>query len=431
MCRPNGDTRRLLVRRRRSLVVLLVVAALLGPTAAAADPASAMRTIEESRRSLNEARQGVDHATRAVEQAWTDLARIDDLLAARTAELGRLEDDLTVAEQAWRDAQQRTRRASTHLRDLGAQLDEVMMQHTAHKSRVDQRAANVYMGAGGAQTGALYTTLLGVSDLHDLSVGMRALEATLSDDREAVSQTRQLAVEMIEQRAALAEIRAEHEDAEAAARKAHDRVEQLVRRQHVIVGQVVSERERRQGIIAELESDRERALALVREVQSSLAALTGELQYQLPEGWRDLPSDGPLPAWAAVLPARGQRVAGAIDEAARAQGIDPRLLAALVWSESSFHPGAVSHAGAIGLAQLMPGTARMLGVEPLDPAQNLNGGARYLAMQLATFGSVELALAAYNAGPGAVRRHGGVPPYAETQMYVVTVLKRYATIVGT
>lgn len=98
------------------------------------------------------------------------------------------------------------------------------------------------------------------------------------------------------------------------------------------------------------------------------------------------------------------------------------LFQALVRQESDFNPGALSPKGAIGYAQLMPGTAAMLGVDPHDPTQNLDGGARYLLTQLQTFQSPILALAAYNAGPQAVRKYGGVPPYRETQGYVVRVI---------
>lgn len=103
-------------------------------------------------------------------------------------------------------------------------------------------------------------------------------------------------------------------------------------------------------------------------------------------------------------------------------GVDPKLLAAVAQVESNFNPSAVSRAGASGLMQFMPGTAAGMGIDPLDPAQAVDGAARYLRQQIDAFGSVELALAAYNAGPGAVRRHGGVPPYAETQAYVPKVL---------
>lgn len=116
--------------------------------------------------------------------------------------------------------------------------------------------------------------------------------------------------------------------------------------------------------------------------------------------------------------------AAEITAAATKYGLDPALLAGLVKQESGFNPTARSGAGAVGLTQLMPATARGLGVtDPTDPVQALEGGAKYLRQQLDRFGGDErLALAAYNAGPGAVQRFGGVPPYAETQNYVKTVL---------
>jgi soluble lytic murein transglycosylase-like protein len=112
--------------------------------------------------------------------------------------------------------------------------------------------------------------------------------------------------------------------------------------------------------------------------------------------------------------------AGEIDAAAARHGIDPALLRGLIRQESNFDPNARSSAGAMGLCQLMPATAAGLGVtNPSDPVQNIEGGAKYLRQQLDRFGGdVTKALAAYNAGPGAVQRYGGVPPYAETQNYV-------------
>ena len=135
--------------------------------------------------------------------------------------------------------------------------------------------------------------------------------------------------------------------------------------------------------------------------------------------------------WADALPGAGRPWAGAIDAAATKAGIDPRLLAAITQAESGFNPAAVSGAGAVGLTQLMPGTASGLGVDPTDPVANLDGGARYLAGQLDSFGRVGLAVAAYNAGPGAVRQAGGVPDYPETQAYVRRVLAYYQQLGGT
>jgi soluble lytic murein transglycosylase-like protein len=113
-----------------------------------------------------------------------------------------------------------------------------------------------------------------------------------------------------------------------------------------------------------------------------------------------------------------------IEQAAARYGLDPALLSGLIQQESGFDPSARSGAGALGLTQLMPSTAASLGVaEPLDPAQSIEGGARYLSQLLHQFaGNTADALAAYNAGPGAVEQYGGVPPYSETQQYVTKVL---------
>lgn len=116
--------------------------------------------------------------------------------------------------------------------------------------------------------------------------------------------------------------------------------------------------------------------------------------------------------------------AAQINAAGAANGIDPSLLAGLIKAESNFQPGVGSGAGAQGLTELMPGTARSVGVvDPHNPTESIEGGARVLREALEKFGgSVELALAAYNAGAGAVEQYNGIPPYPETQAYVPRVL---------
>ena len=109
-------------------------------------------------------------------------------------------------------------------------------------------------------------------------------------------------------------------------------------------------------------------------------------------------------------------------EAARRHGVPEDLFLRLVQQESNWNAEAKSHKGAIGLAQLMPGTARYLRVDPTDPKENLDGGARYLKEQYREFRSWRLALAAYNAGPGAVKKHGGIPPFRETRQYVRKIM---------
>jgi len=119
------------------------------------------------------------------------------------------------------------------------------------------------------------------------------------------------------------------------------------------------------------------------------------------------------------LQAYGQEIA----QAARQFSVDPALVRAVIHAESGFNPRARSNKGATGLMQLMPGTARMLGVtDALQPSDNIRGGTQYLAEQLTRFNNdISLAAAAYNAGPGAVQKYAGIPPFAETQVYVQRV----------
>jgi soluble lytic murein transglycosylase-like protein len=185
---------------------------------------------------------------------------------------------------------------------------------------------------------------------------------------------------------------------------------------------------------------------------ASMLALAGTAQAEVleigPGGKVKMLSDAPNATWSLedeqqidgdgiVIPDRAVTVltergwagdyAEALVEVAQANEISPYLLEAVVWQESRWNPAARSRAGAIGLAQLMPGTARDLGVDPNDPLENLSGGARYLRQQLNRFdGNVEKALAAYNAGPGRVMTAGGIPSIPETQAYVRAIVARLA-----
>jgi len=149
---------------------------------------------------------------------------------------------------------------------------------------------------------------------------------------------------------------------------------------------------------------------------SLTSALTGSGPTVLPGANS---SSGTLPA---NIPFRDL-----IESVAAGQGVPPALIAAIIHAESNFNPNAVSPAGAKGLMQLMDGTAAGLGVtDSFDPAQNVAGGTAYITSMLERYdGDVSLALAAYNAGPGAVEEYGGIPPYAETQKYVPSVLRLF------
>jgi soluble lytic murein transglycosylase-like protein len=150
-----------------------------------------------------------------------------------------------------------------------------------------------------------------------------------------------------------------------------------------------------------------------REPESAMAPVVGQVAEARPP----VPLPGELVRRAAIR-----------------QGLPPEFVESVARSESGLRPDAVSHKGAIGLMQLMPGTARELHADPYDPEQNAEAGARLLRRLLIQYqnhpNQLRLALAAYNAGEGAVRKHGGVPPYAETSAYVERVLRIYSGAVA-
>lgn len=162
-------------------------------------------------------------------------------------------------------------------------------------------------------------------------------------------------------------------------------------------------------------------------MKSQMALLDGRLAKQYEGSVRLRPdadkvsfaTDGPMPRFTGSYKGEYLETARA---AARKYNIPEDLFLRLVQRESGWNPNVTSNKGAQGLAQLMPGTADLLGVDINDPVQNLNGGARYLRMMYDKFGNWRLALAAYNAGPGAVEEHDGIPPYDETKAYVIAIL---------
>ena len=166
------------------------------------------------------------------------------------------------------------------------------------------------------------------------------------------------------------------------------------------------------------------AIAQVMEVGPTGVALISGPSVITTEGVQ--PIVPPRPA--ARLPVAPPAAQPVLQAAGAMSGLSPRLLEAVAFVESRFRQDSVSPKGAMGMMQLMPTTASDLGVDPSDPAQNAQGGATYLRQMLAMFdNNLELALAAYNAGPSAVIRHGGVPPYAETRAYVAAVMDYLAS----
>jgi soluble lytic murein transglycosylase-like protein len=177
---------------------------------------------------------------------------------------------------------------------------------------------------------------------------------------------------------------------------------------------------------------------MMQRLQEFQAQSAGAPAFQLPSGVSGLSGNAPDANGFAPFNPKGLGISiqadqaptglkGLIDEAANENGIDPALLDAVVATESSYDPKCRSRAGAMGLTQLMPDNVKELGVKnPYDPRENLQGGAKQLSQLLAKYpGRIDLALAAYNAGPGAVAKYGGVPPYTETKNYITKVMNLY------
>ena len=166
------------------------------------------------------------------------------------------------------------------------------------------------------------------------------------------------------------------------------------------------------------------AQATLPRVQAELAARRLHARQTPPQPAAARQTSRPAAAPSPTLPCYAEH----IQQASARYGVSPLLISAVIGSESACQPQAVSHKGARGLMQVMPDTARAMGYDPADmfePAIAIDAGTRYLAMQLRAFGRVDWGLAAYNAGPKAVERHGGIPPYKETRHYVQKTVRRY------
>lgn len=360
-----------------------------------------------------------------MEDTTTALTSLQDALLAARAELAILEEELAEAEAAHAVALLHADQTRAEVARRDAELDAHLARWSDGRARLRDQAVHAYKHGNGVAGEVLVRGVTAAGDWHEIAVTLTTVERLAEDGRAAVQDEAHHTREVAALRSTADAARAA---AVQAARDASLQAERLSERSDaaaVTAEGIAADEAATAATLAQLEADTAARELLVAELQATVARLELDASRVLIPVQVDLDPFRPPPAWAGQLPGDGPRWAAAIEATAARHGIDGRLFAALVWSESGFNPGVVSHAGALGLAQLMPGTARGLGVDPHDPLQNLDGGARYLRTQLDTFGRVDLALAAYNAGPGRVHRAGGVPNIVETQVYVPRVLDRY------
>ncbi|MFP4234783.1 MAG: transglycosylase SLT domain-containing protein [Nitriliruptoraceae bacterium] len=386
---------------------------------------------------LSRSRGALEEATRSLAELRTEVQRVTDEVAALDAELraasteqARLAVELEGAEVELAERREDVTQARRAVADRDAALTEALQAWRAGRAQIAARAVDLYKRGSGVGSEVLVRGVVQARDWHEVGVTLETVTRLAEDDRATVEESATLTRELAELRAAADTARAEAAEHERAAATARDEVARLADAAAATASTIAATLEDRTHLLARLEADEEARAVLVADLEAAVARLELAASRVFVPVEVDLDPYGPAPAWAAGLPGDGSRWAAAVDATARRHGLDGRLFAALVWSESGFSPGVVSHAGALGLAQLMPGTAAGLGVDPRDPLQNLDGGARYLRTQLDDFGRVDLALAAYNAGPGRVRQAGGVPAIVETQLYVTRVIQRYERLLG-
>jgi soluble lytic murein transglycosylase-like protein len=428
-------------RRGRGPLAAAVVASLLvvpsAPVAGAAE-----EDLTSTRTELETASQDLDEVSAAVRRAGDTVAAADERLRTASTQLAQVRGRLADAADAADAAHVAEREAADHLATVSDGLTALTDRHRDGRDQLADQAVAAYKRGGSAAPGLLFSGVVRADDLHELAVNRGVIGRVLTDQRAVVDADAELTRATATANAEVGDARRHAIDTARVAAEERRRVEALVAEQEQLVATVQREHDERQATLATLEADATARAVLVRELEERVrrletaaaeAAAAADAEAAAAAAGRvpprEVAADGPAPSWASGLPPSGRSWAATIDAVATAEGIDGRLFAALVWTESNFQPDAVSHAGAYGMSQLMPGTARGLGVDPTDPVDNLRGGARYLAAQLDTFGRVDLALAAYNAGPGRVRSAGNaVPNIVETQLYVVRVLDRYEAL---
>ncbi len=406
----------------RRLLAVVLMACLLLPSAAAATPAE----LPQLREQLSEAEQDLARIEADLQRAEVAIRDAVQRVERAGSHLAQVEGQLAQAEAARDEAAAEERRATAAAQEANALLDDHVGDHSDARERLQARAVQLHKHGPFHAEAALLRGMTASNDWHDVAVTLESVARIVDHDRDMVTLAAELTREVVDGREEV--VRARRTAVAAANRTNAEqrRVERLVQDQRRAVEQLQAELAEHAAVIAELEADAELREALVTRLSQQIAELQLDASRVLVPAELNLDLDRPTPVWSDQLPARGRSWAATIDAVAANRGIDGRLLAAVVWTESNFSPTVVSHAGAIGLAQLMPGTAAGLRVDPWDPVQNLDGGARYLRTQLERFGTIDLALAAYNAGPNRVQSAGpGIPNIVETQLYVVRVLDRY------
>lgn len=422
------------LRPRRPRGALLLAAALSAtvavPPAIATtdDTGDVAEELEQTREDLANAEADLAELLRRIEAVQNEVAAADARLATLQGELAVVEGDLAEAEAEADRLTAEVAAAQVALREATALQRDAEAAWDAAVGALEARVAATWM-YGGSDGDMLLSGLLEAKDLHDVAVVRQASRNLLDHDRQLLEDAVDAAVVATEAKAA-AQVQQQQLELRAGdAYAARDLAAQLVSRQESLVAEAERVRADRRAALRSIEDDAAARAALVDRLNERIEELRLASLDQWLQQIADIPFDGPPPPWASRLPGNGPQVAPAINAAAAGAGIEGRLLAALVWTESTFNQAAVSPAGAIGLAQLMPGTAAGLGVDPYDPIQNLQGGARYLRTQLERFGRIDLALAAYNAGPGRVIDAGyEVPDIVETQLYVLRVLDRWESL---
>jgi len=421
------------MRTQARLVTAAVTSAALLAGAMVA-PVPALADLGRTQQELDQVSRDLEALVADLDAIADEIEAIDRRLGAATSTLRRIRADLGEAEQGIEAAEADEADAIERTGQAERRLTEITQEIAQTRDRLQGRLVQTFKYGRTTSVDIVMRGTVGALDLHEMALTLNTVGRITGDDRSLVATMEDLASEQRDLIAEATEARVLAVAARDSAVRQRDRISTLEAEQRGVVASINTDRARRQAVFDDLEADKEKLAALATALAEEIRRLQiADLSVIMPVGGQFVG----VPEWAGRLPAAGQPYSALIASASAAQGVDGRLLAALVWSESSFRPHAVSRAGAAGLSQLMPATARGLGLrvdssvdQRFEPELNLNAGARYLRAQIVRFGSLELGLAAYNAGPGNVTRYGGIPPFAETQFYVYIVMRRYAQIVG-